>query len=132
MAERLFPQLTPTGRKYTPGRIPETIFESQNGASTFVQFGGAFVNAELSLEFRNIRDGDAMQILAHYESVTQDDYVVFLATRGLGGMTPSFIAELETGRGTLKWRYDRPPEIQSVYPGVSSVSCSFTGYLYGA
>ena len=132
MSRRLFPELTPTGRKYTPGRIPETIFESQNGATTFVQFGGAFVNARLELEFRNIRDADAVAILGHYGSVTQDDYVAFNDNHGLGGMSNPLQDSVEDGDGILRWRYDRPPELQSVYPGVSSVSCSFIGFLYGA
>ena len=56
MAVRRFPALTPTGRKYTPGQLPETRFQSQNGATTFVQFGGYFVNAKLELTFENVRD----------------------------------------------------------------------------
>ena len=40
MAEqRLFPQLTPSSRSYKPGKVPETVFASQNGSTTFVQFG---------------------------------------------------------------------------------------------
>ena len=73
MAVRRFPALTPTGRRYTPGRLPETRFQSQNGATTFVQFGGYFVNAKLELTFENVRDEDAQAILVHYSSVVGDD-----------------------------------------------------------
>ena len=132
MAVRRFPSLTPTGRKFTPGRLPETRFQSQNGATTFVQFGGAFVNAQLQLTFQNIRDEDARAILVHYRSVVGDDYVTFDADHGLGGMTNSLITQVDTGSSTLRYRYDGPPELTSVYPGVSSVNCSFIGYLYGA
>ena len=132
MAVRRFPSLTPTGRKYTPGQLPETVFRSQNGATTLVQFGGAFVNAQLQLTFQNISDEDARQILVHYFSVVGDDYVTFDADHGLGGMTNNLIGRVETGNNTLRYRYDGPPELTSVYPGVSSVNCSFIGYLYGA
>lgn len=132
MAVRRFPSLTPTGRKFTPGRLPETRFQSQNGSTTFVQFGGAFVNAQLQLAFQNIRDDDARLILAHYRSVVGDDYVTFDADHGLGGMTANLITQVDTGSSTLRYRYDGPPELTSVYPGVSSVNCSFIGYLYGA
>ena len=132
MATRQFPQLTPSARSYKPGRIPETVFTAQNGSTTFVQFGGAFVNAELTLTFTNINDEDAAEILAHYNSVVCDDSVVFSNTRGLGGMSNNLIDLVENGRDLLKYRYDGPPQIESVYPGVSNVTCAFIGYLYGA
>ena len=132
MAVRRFPSLTPTGRRYVPGRLPETRFESQNGSTVFVQFGGAFVNAQLELTFQNIRDEDAQAILVHYRSVVGDDYVTFDANHGLGGMTENLITQVDTGKDTLRYRYNGPPEVTSVYTGVSSVNCSFIGYLYGA
>lgn len=132
MANRPFPGLIPTSRSYTPGRVPETVFTAQNGSTTFVQFGGAFVNAELDMEFRNIRDVDAAAILAHYASVIADDWVTFSASHGLGGMTEALLAQVQDGRTLLRYRYDGPPKVTSVYPGVSTVQCSFIGYLYGA
>ena len=97
-----------------------------------MQFGGALVNAELTLTFANINDSDAADILAHYNSMTGDDNVLFGDTRGLGGMSTRLQNQMETGRELLKFRYDGPPEITSVYPGISTVTCSFIGYLYGA
>ena len=76
----------PLVRSYKPGRVPETVFTSQNGASSFIQFGGAFVNAELSLTFANISDQDAADILQHYSSVVGDDRVTFGDNKGFGGM----------------------------------------------
>ena len=132
MTARPFPALTPTGRSYKPGRIPETVFTSQNGASSFIQFGGAFVNAELSLTFANISDQDAADILQHYSSVVGDDRVTFGDNKGLGGMGAKLQGKLEDGTGLLKYRYDGPPQVTSVYPGISTVTCQFIGYLMGA
>ena len=131
MAVRRFPGLTPTSRRYKPGQLPETRFESQNGATTFIQFGGAFVNAELELVFQNIRDDDARQILAHYRSVVGDDYVTFDKDHGLGGMADALITQVDTGSTELRYRYEGPPELESIYPGVSSDSCRFIGNLNG-
>ena len=131
MANRLFPEITPSSRSYTPGKVPETVFEAQNGATTFVQFGSTFVNAELSLEFKNISDSQASEILQHYLSVIGDDYVQFSNSRALGGMKEVLRNQVEKGSGAIKWRYDAPPEITSVYPGISTVRCSFIGYLFG-
>lgn len=131
MATRLFPEITPSSRSYTPGRVPETVFEAQNGATTFVQFGSIFVNAELSLEFKNISDSQASEILQHYLSVVGDDYVQFSNASGLRGMQAVLRDQVEKGSGAIKWRYEAPPEITSVYPGVSTVRCAFIGYLFG-
>ena len=131
MVQRDFPQLTPTSRSYRPGRKPETVFESQNGSTVLVQFGGSFVNAEIDLEFRNISDADARLILVHYDSVQDDDYVVFSDTRGLGGMGATLQQAIQTGQELLRYRYKAPPQLQSVYPGISTVRCSFIGLLYG-
>ena len=129
---RPFPKLTPSRRIYKPGKVPETLFTSQNGSTTFVQFGGAFVNAELELEFRNINDADAASILEHYTSVTRDDWVQFDDNRGLGGIEQPLLDLIEDGQALLRYRYDGPPQITSVFPGVSTVNCAFIGYLYGA
>ena len=132
MVQRKFPELTPTSRSYTPGRQSETVFQSQNGASVLVQFGGRFVNSQMELIFANINDQDAKAILAHYESVLDDDYVTFSDTRGLGGMNATLQAGIQTGKELLRYRYSNPPQLTSVYPGVSTVKCSFVGLLYGA
>lgn len=132
MPARPFPTLTPTARSYKPGRVPETVFTSQNGSSTFIQFGGAFVNAELSLTFANISDQDAADILQHYSSVVGDDRVTFGDNKAFGGMGAKLQGKMEDGTGLLKYRYDGPPQVTSVYPGVSTVTCQFIGYLMGA
>ena len=133
MAGIPFPELTPTRRSYSPGRLPETLFKSQNGATSFIQFGGAFVDARLELQFINLLDDDAALILVHYASITEDDHAVFGERRGLGGMSQNMLAQVERGRGgVLRWRYEDAPVVESVGPGVSSVRCSFIGYLYGS
>ena len=117
MAGIPFPELTPTRRSYSPGRLPETLFKSQNGATSFIQFGGAFVDARLELQFINLLDDDAALILVHYASITEDDHAVFGERRGLGGMSQNMLAQVERGRGgvcdggtktRLSWRvWDR-------------------------
>ena len=131
MASREFPLITPSSRTYRPGRQPETVFQAQNGATTVIAFGSRFVDAELDMEFRNITDEVANRILVHYHEVRGDDYVVFGDRRGLGGISENLRNNMQTGRDVLRYRYKQPPEIQSVYPGVSTVRVSFIGILYG-
>ena len=131
MTSRPFPNLTPTNRSYRPGRQSETVFQGQNGSTVIVAFGGKFVNSQLELQFANISDASAQLILNHYASVIEDDYVVFNTERGLKGMSAGLIGEMQTGNDLLRYRYREPPQVQSVYPGVSTVRCSFIGLLYG-
>ena len=133
MAQKDFPQITPTSRSYRPGRQVTTVFESQDGATTRVEFGGRFVNSELSMEFANITDANATLILTHYQTCTGDDYVAFNNARGLGGMDEGLRDAMEKGQTseTLRYRYAEPPEVVSVYPGISTVRCRFIGYLRG-
>ena len=124
--------IIPTSRTYKPGKFPETRFEARNGAVSLIQYGQNFVNAELTLDFANINDGSALQILQHYERVLGDDFVIFDNNAGFQGMNAELIGGLQNGRGLLRWRYSDAPQITSVYPGISSVQVQFIGFLYGA
>ena len=97
-----------------------------------MQYGQNFVNAELTLNFANINDGNASEILQHYARVLGDDFVIFDNNAGFQGMDAALAGGLQDGRGLLRWRYSDAPQITSVYPGVSSVQVQFTGFLYGA
>lgn len=127
-----FPTLTPSSRQYTPGYFPETQFEGLDGATTLIQYGSRRVNAKLSLGFTNLKDSDVKLIMEHYNRMTEDNWTTFSNTRGYGGVGEDLLPLLEDGYGSLRWRYTKPPEISSVYPGVSNVSCEFVGYFYAA
>jgi len=131
MAAVSFPDLKPSSRRYSPGQYPQTEFQAQNGAKTIVRYGNRRFDSKLELSFANISDADAASILANYEAVNADwDYVVFTQSNGAAGAGTSLAAYLrESGGSGLKWRYDGPPQVNSVYPGFSTVSCSFVGVL---
>ena len=127
-----FPMIQPSSRSYQPGERPRTVFQSQNGSTTLVEFGTQQVDAQLQLGFRNITDEQALEIINHYNSIVEDEWVKFTRNRGFGGMSESLYEGVEKGNGKLRWRYDGAPEITSVYPGTSTVTCRFVGYFYGA
>ena len=101
-----------------------------------MQYGYLFTDAELKLQFRNIPDDDAALILQHYEDVQGDDWVAFSRNNqgqpgGWYGISKELFLVVKGGDTHLRWRYTNPPQITSIYLGVSTVSCEFTGYLYG-
>ena len=136
MTQIAFPRLIPSARSYTPGDYPQTDFTAQNGATTVVRFGNRRVNSKLSLTFNNIPDSDAASILQHYEQVNRDWNSAFFlplvsVTAGVKDTTLDGFMREHGGSG-LQYRYASAPKVQSVFPGVSSVTCEFIGILDGA
>lgn len=128
-----FPDLVPTARQYKPGAFAEEKFVAQNGAVTRLRFGNRLFNSSLSLTFKNISDDDADLILKNYRQVMSGRYrAVFSSQNGSGGASPNlrqWFEEIPTG---LMWKYEEPPVVQSVRPGLSTVTCKFTGELEGS
>ena len=133
MASVLFPNVSPSSRTFTAGEYPQAVFEAQNGAKSIIRYGNKAVNAKLSLGFTNVSDAIASSILDNYESVNSDwDYVVFGDSRGLQGMEEPLRTDVkDVPRKGAKWRYDGPPKVTSVQPGISNVSCKFVACFDG-
>lgn len=127
--------LAPSSRTYVPGTFPRTRFESQDGVTTFIQYGNRRVNATLQLEFRNIFDNQVQDIIDTYDTVMRGEErkVSFAGTAVFGGISDSgLLTEMEKGGSDLCWLFDGPPQVQSIRPGISTVSCSLTGYVLQA
>ena len=128
-----FPNVKPTSRSYRPGKFAQIQFEALNGATTTLRYGQRAYNAELNLTFANISDSDTASIVNHYEErMATFANVTFTSQSGLAGLGSTLRTQVsESGTG-LTWRYAEPPQVESVYPGISTVTCRFTGFLDGA
>tara|TARA_B100000902_G_scaffold273844_1_gene259743 strand:- start:185 stop:613 length:429 start_codon:yes stop_codon:yes gene_type:complete len=132
-----FPAVKPSSRSFSPGEYPSTTFESLDGTKTHLRYGNKRVNATLTLTFSNISDADAGLILANYDDVMSDyDFVRFKDENAAIGIDGSFLKqEIRDDAGTgqtklgLRWRYDGPPQVTSVYLGRSNVECKFVACL---
>jgi len=128
------PNIAPSSRSFTAGEYPQTVFEAQNGAKSIIRYGNKAVNSTLTLGFTNVSDGDAVLILGNYNNVNSDwDYVTFDESHGLQGIDNVFLKiHMQAGSGSgLKWRYDGPPKVTSVQPGINNVSCKFVACFDG-
>ena len=124
--------LKPTSRSYRPGKFPQIAFEALNGATTIIRYGQKPYNAQLTLTFANINDADAARIVTHYEERMADfSNVTFTSATGLAGLGSTLSEQVSESASGLTWRYAEPPQVESVYPGISTVTCTFTGYLDG-
>ena len=121
--------ITPSTRSYSPGEYPQVEFEAQNGVKTVIRYGKNRTGSSLSLGFDNILDSDAAAILQNYEDINSIwDEVTFSGTNVING-ADSTLQSYFLERTELKWRYDGPPEVTSVYPGRSNVQCKFVACL---
>ena len=138
-----FPNIKPTSRSYTPGNYPQVEFVAQNGAKTVIRYGNKQVDAKLTLNFTNILDSEAFEILENYREVNSVyDYVIFNSESGLAGIggngqtTPdgslgNLATYVAAGGIGLRYRYESPPTVTSVRPNRSNVQCKFVACLDG-
>ncbi len=121
--------ITPSTRSYSPGEYPQVEFEAQNGVKTVIRYGKNRTGSSLTLGFDNILDSDAAAILQNYEDINSIwDEVTFSGTNVING-ADSTLQSYFLERTELKWRYDGPPQVESVYPGRSNVQCKFVACL---
>ena len=133
-----FPDIEPSSRTYTPGNYPQTEFIAQNGAKTVLRYGNKKVDAKLTLGFTNISDVEANEILDFYENINSDyDYINFSFQKkdALVGIQKADlrekVAQQDKNGYKLRYRFDGPPTLTSVKPGISSVQCKFVACLDG-
>ena len=138
-----FQSIKPSSRTFTPGRYPQTEFIAQNGAKTVIRYGDKQVDAKLTLNFTNILDSQAFQILESYRRVNSVyDYVTFNQNSGLAGIggdghtmpdgsLGNLAAYVDAVPLGLRYRYDGPPTVTSVKPNISNVQCKFVACLDG-
>ena len=135
--------LSPNERAYSPGEFPISEFQGLNGAVTAVQYGNRVADSALELTFTNVSDDKAFAIFEHYQLVNGgrgdngERYWAELSREvsigPLAGIAnESLRSVMAESRGNRRYRYAEPPTITSVFPGVSTVSVKFRGYIDGA
>ena len=136
--ERPFPNIKPASRSYTPGSYPQTEFVAQNGAKSVIRYGNKKTDAKLSLGFSNITDSQANEILDLYDTVNSVyDYIdfSFADKDALSDIKKADfrerVAQQDKNGYKLRYRFDGPPTVTSVRPGVSNVQCKFVACLDG-
>ena len=116
-----FPDLVPSSRTFSPGDFPIKKFNAQSGAEVRILYGSRRVNQVFELSYQNISDANAQLFLADYEDRKGTFERFFLSDAVYKGWSPGTNSKLDRGPGT-EWRYDAPPSIVSVRPGISSVT----------
>lgn len=118
-----FPTLVPSSRVFDPGDFANKKYSAQDGAEFRILYGDKRVGMTLQLSYQNITDAQAELFLDHYHSMQGTFQQFEINPQVKGGWAGSSSAIGAVMWGSM-WRYDKPPQIDSVYPGVSTVTVS--------
>lgn len=123
-----YPTYKPTARSFDAGDYPVKVFKAQNGSESRILYGSKRTNMKLSLSYENISDSRAAAFSSHYDEVL-GTYNTFTldseATAGWDGGS-GVIDAVASGN---QWRYESPPQISQVRPGISTVTVNLIGVL---
>lgn len=122
-----YPTLVPSSRNYNSGDYPVKTFRAQSGSESRILYGNRRTGMTLELQYDNITDANAELFLDHYDE-TKGSYATFTLSSGaLTGWTGNTDA-LDAATAN-SWRYEQPPQVSNVRPGISSVQIRLIGVL---
>lgn len=123
-----FPSLRPSGRSYTPGQYPVKVYRGLSGATVKRVFGNRAFGHSIELQFQNISDANTKLILDHYYG-QYGSYARFkLPDAVFSGMSTTLRGVVQTPTNIL-WEYAEPPQVESVFNGISTVTVRLVGEL---
>lgn len=122
-----YPTLNPTSRQFSPGEYPIRTVRSQSGVETRILYGSQRTGMTLELAYGNVTDAQAQLFSQHYDEA-KGSFLTFTLPAQVRAGWNAAASTLDTV-GANRWRYDSPPSITSVRPGVSSVQVKLVGVL---
>jgi hypothetical protein len=126
-----YPALSPTSRSFDPGDWPVRTYNAQSGVEVRILYGSKRYNLRLQLTYANIPDSSATEFLTHFDETT-GTFSTFTFSTSAG------VAIYDGWRGSatvltpplgVNWRYESAPQVESVRPGISTVTVSLVGVL---
>lgn len=122
-----YPALSPTSRSFSAGDYPYKSYKAQSGVEVRILYGNKRTGMTLELGYTNIADSQSAEFVAHYDEVKGGFASFSLPVTFRNGWRGN-AAAIDAATGN-QWRYDGPPQIVSVRPGISSVTVKLVGVL---
>ena len=133
MEELELPSFKPTTRVFTPGEIPQTVFESQNGATSFVRFGRNPIKSKLQMSYQNCTEDVAWRFTDFYDKCIREPYTVKISweNEAVNDMSSADALRfyVRKGGGGVEWLFEKPPTIQANLGGRYNVTIDLIGTL---
>lgn len=125
-----YPGLVPSSRQYTPGNWPVRTYKAMDGYEVRILYGDKMTGMKLQLSYQAIPDTDAVKFLEHYEQQRGTfESFHFASDEGPKGGWGASYAQLGAGSEGNSWRYEGPPQLEQLRPGVSSVTVNLLAVL---
>ena len=121
-----YPTVRPSARDYTHGDWATKKVTSMSGVETRLRYGDKRFGATFKLEYANISDSTASLFLQHYQEQLGTFKTFVLPMEVFAGWSGPTYLPLPT---EMRFRYDTPPQLRSVRPGISSVSVELRGVV---
>jgi len=121
-----FPSIVPSGREFTLGQFPTKTYRALSGATVKRSFGNRPNSYRLTLSYQNLRDKDTIELLRHYRDTGGGFDRFKLPNAIFAGMDNNLQGFIDSPYG-IRWEYASPPNVQSVYRGISNVTIELQG-----
>lgn len=115
-----FPSLKPTSRQFVLGTYPIKTYRSLSGALHKRVFGNRPLGHTIDLQFANVDETVVNSVIDHYNGEYGTLNGFKLPTEVFAGLSTS-VTNLRFPTG-LSWFYAEPPQIESVYRDLSTVT----------
>lgn len=123
-----FPGIKPSDRSFRPGQYPVKSYRALSGAIVKRAFGNRAYGHELQLTFANVTDTITAQFIDHYNA-TEGGFERFtLPSQLFAGMDANLRGKIQAPT-QIKWEYASPPDIKSVFSGLSTITITLLGEL---
>jgi len=122
-----YPSIAPTGRSFNAGDYQYKTYKAQNGKEVRILYGDKRTGMTLDLAYANIADTAADDFITHYDE-TKGGFTSFTLPEEFRSGWSGDEDAIDAATGN-KWRYESPPQIASVRPGISSVTVRLVGVL---
>lgn len=125
--QEVFGVQRPASRRFKPGSHYLTRTETFSGSECLRIWGTTSQDATLEVDYSNIFESTALQILQLYEKVYGGYASVALPADMLAGAGETLKGEIRLSGTKMRWYFAEPPRITAVFPGVCNVSVKFVG-----
>ena len=122
-----YPAFAPTSRSFAAGDYQYKTYKAQSGKEVRILYGDKRTGMTLDLSYANIADTAADDFIAHYDE-TKGGFTSFTLPAAFRAGWRGDAAAIDVATGN-QWRYDGPPQITAVRPGISSVTVKLVGVL---
>ena len=119
-----FPPICPQKRSINAGKYPVKRFSSYSGASLTRLYGTKPFDSDMKLEYL-LPDAEVAVLVKCYHDSKSGYEDLSLPAAVYGGIGSELLSQLKT----YTWRWQGPPKIESVRPGLSRIDVSLIGTL---